>query len=260
MPSVDFSLEGRAALVTGGSKGIGRAIALAFAEYGADVAITARGVEALEAARADIEKTSGRRCLAVPADLSEDDQIRRLHERVAAELGGIDILVNNAAHGALAPLKSITYQDFEQVLRLNTWAAVYLAQRCLPHWQETGDGVIINISSNGGIKADPYIGAYSASKAAIGILSVQMAQEWGKHGVRANAICPGLTRTETADPMVRYFEQDGWSQNMLHKCAEPHEIAGLAVLLASRAGSYCQGELYTVDGGEIWRPTYELDL
>jgi len=260
MPSVDFSLAGKTALVTGGSKGIGKAIALAFAEYGADVAISARGREALEQARKEISSATGQRCVAVPADLSQDEQVRALHQQVVDELGGVDILVNNAAHGALAPLSAITREEFEASLRLNTWAALYLAQLCLAGWKEKHEGVIINISSNGGIKADPYIGAYSASKAAIGILSVQMAQEWGKFGVRSNAICPGLTRTETADPMVKFFEQDGWSQNMMHRCAEPHEIAGMAVLLASPAGSYCHGELFTVDGGEIWRPTYELDL
>lgn len=260
MPSVDFSLDGKTALVTGSSKGIGKAIALAYAEHGADVAITARGVEALEETRAEIAAQTGRRCLAVPADLSSDDDIRKLHAAVVAEFGAVDILVNNAGHGELAPLNQITWEQFESIIKLNTWSTVYLAQLCLPAWEEKGEGIVVNISSNGGIKADPYIGAYSASKAAINILTVQMAQEWGKRGVRANAICPGLTRTETAAPMVDYFAENNWSQNMMRRCAEPHEIAGMAVFLASSAGSYCQGEIYTVDGGEIWRPTYELDL
>jgi NAD(P)-dependent dehydrogenase (short-subunit alcohol dehydrogenase family) len=255
MPIVDFSLEGKVALVTGGSKGIGRAIALAFAEYGADVAITARGVKALEATRKEVEAT-GRRCIAVPADVYSDQDLKKLHETVRSELGDVDILVNNVGGAEPCGLAHLTYEHFERIMKTNTWAAIYLAQLCYPTMKEKGSGVVINISSNGGLKPDPFVGAYSASKAALNIVTGQMAQEWARDGIRSVCICPGLVRTEMATPLVDFFAKKGFPQNMLRKCAEPEDIAGMALLLASSAGAYCHGEIYTVDGGEMWRATY----
>ena len=255
MSVVDFSLEGKIALVTGGSKGIGRAIALAFAEHGADVAIAARGVRALEATRKEIEAT-GRRCVAVPTDVYLDQELQRLHETVRSELGDIDILVNNVGGAEPVGLADITYGQFERTIKTNTWAAIYLAQLCHPGMKGKGGGVVINVSSNGGLKPDPYIGGYSASKAALNIVTGQMAQEWAGDGIRSVCICPGLIRTELAAPLVEHFEKKGFPQNMLRMCGEPEHIAGLALLLASPAGAYCHGEIFVVDGGEMWRPTY----
>lgn len=255
MPIVDFSLEGKVALVTGGSKGIGRAITIAFAEHGADVAIAARGVDALQATRKDVEAT-GRRCVAVPADVYLDEELRKLHATVRSELGEVDILVNNVGHGEPMGLAHITYEHFERTIKTNTWAPIYLAQLCYPAMKEKGAGVIINVSSNGGLKPDPYVGGYSASKAALNIVSGQMAQEWARDGIRSVCICPGLVRTELAAPLVEHFEKKGFPQNMLRICGEPEHIAGMALLLASPAGAYCHGETFVVDGGEMWRATY----
>jgi NAD(P)-dependent dehydrogenase (short-subunit alcohol dehydrogenase family) len=255
MSIVDFSLEGKIALVTGGSKGIGRAIALAFAENGADLAITARGVPALEATQKEIEAT-GRRCVAVPADVSSDQELERLHQTVVSELGDIDILVNNVGGAEPVGLADLSYGQFEHTIRTNTWAAIHLAQLCHPAMKKKRSGVIINISSNGGLKPDPFLGGYSASKAALNIVTGQMAQEWAMDGIRSACICPGLIRTELAMPLVEHFEKKGFPQNMLRRCGEPEHIAGMALLLASPAGAYCHGEIFTVDGGEMWRPTY----
>ena len=255
MSIVSFSLEGKIALVTGGSKGIGRAIALAFAEHGADVAIAARGVEALEATCKEIQAT-GRRSVAVPADVSSDDDLEKLHRVVCSDLGDVDILVNNVGGAEPVGLAQVTYEQFERTMRTNTWAAIRLAQLCYPAMQKKKAGVVINISSNGGLKPDPYIGGYSASKAALNIVSGQMAQEWARDGIRSVCICPGLVRTEMAAPLVEHFEKKGFPQNMLRTCGEPEHIAGMAVLLASPAGAYCHGGIFVVDGGEMWRPTY----
>jgi NAD(P)-dependent dehydrogenase (short-subunit alcohol dehydrogenase family) len=255
MPVVDFSLEGKVALVTGGSKGIGRAIALAFAEHGADVAIAARGPQALETTRKEIEAT-GRRCVAVPTDVYLDQELQKLHETVRSELGDIDILVNNVGDAEPVGLAQVTYEQFEKVIKTNTWAAIYLAQLCHPGMKAKGGGVVINISSNGGLKPDPYLGGYSASKAALNIVTGQMAQEWAGDGIRSVCICPGLVRTELAAPLVDHFEKKGFPQNMLRMCGEPEHIAGLALLLASPSGAYCHGEIFVVDGGEMWRATY----
>ena len=242
-----ISLQGKTALITGGSKGIGRAIALAFAKAGARVAITARGNENLNSVKKEIE-TLGQDCLAVAADLSKDSEIQMAHETVVAELGGVDILVNNAGVGYMVALSDISYDQFNEVIRLNTWAGLYLSQLCYPEMKKKQQGVIINMASTGGIKPDVYAGAYSASKSALIILTKQIASEWGKDGVRCVAICPGLVRTEMTASLVAHREIHGFN-NLVNRAAEPHEIAGMALLLASDAGSYCQGAIYLMDGG-----------
>ena len=259
MTVADFSLKDQVALVTGGSKGIGRAIALAFAEHGADVAISARGQEALDATRKEIEST-GRRCVAVSTDLADDAAIRKLHETAVSELGVIDILVNNAGTSDVVGLHDMPYESFEQTLKVNTWAPILLAQLCFPAWRERGEGRIINIGSNGGLKPDPFIGAYSTSKAGLHIVTTQMAVEWSKYGIRANTVCPGLVRTEMAAPMVAILEAEGFTQNVLRRSADASELAGIVVLLASPAGSYCQGERFVIDGGEMFRATYDFTI
>jgi len=259
MTVADFSVKDQVALVTGGSKGIGRAIAMALAEHGADVVISARGQDALDIAKKEIEST-GRRCLAVAADLADDADIRRLHETAVSELGVIDILVNNAGIGEVFGLHDMPYESFERTLKVNTWAPLYLAQLCFPAWRERGEGRVVNIGSNGGMKPDPFVGAYSASKAGSHMLTMQMAQEWSRYGVRANSVCPGLTRTEMATPMVTILDSQGNPHNMLHRSAAASEIAAMVLLLASPAGSYCQGERYLVDGGELFRSTYEFSI
>ncbi len=247
MAHVNFSLTGKIAMITGGSKGIGRAIAIAYAGAGADVAITARGRGDLEATRTEIER-SGQRCLAVRADMSSDEDRKRLHETVTTELGEVDILVNNAGVGYFVALAELTYEQFNQVIKLNAWAGLHLSQLCYPAMKKKGKGVIINIASTAGIKPDIFVGAYSASKSALIMLTKQMACEWGHDGVRCVAICPGLVRTEMSADLVAHREKDGF-QNLVNRVGEPEEIAAMALMLAGPAGAYCQGAVYLVDGG-----------
>jgi len=242
-----FSLKGKIALITGGSKGIGRAIALMFAKAGADIAIAARGMEHLNKTKSDIENT-GQRCLAVSADILLDADINRLHETVTAELGAIDILVNNAGIAYIAALSDLTYDQFSQVVNINTWAAVRLSQLCYPEMKQKGKGVIINIASTAGLKPDIFAGAYSASKSALIMLTKQMACEWSTDGIRCVAICPGLVRTELSADLVAYREKHGF-QNLVNRAGEPEDVAGMALILASDAGAYCQGSVYIIDGG-----------
>ncbi|MBN1665336.1 MAG: SDR family oxidoreductase [Deltaproteobacteria bacterium] len=242
-----LSLKGKIALVTGGSQGIGRAVALAFAEAGADVAITARGKDNLNAVKTEIEKTGGR-CLAVPADLTSDHEIKRVHETVTAELGSPDILVNNAGMGYIVALSDLTYEQFHDTMTLNAWAGLHLAQLCYPAMKAKGKGVIINMASTGGLKPDIFAGAYSASKSALIMLTKQIASEWGMDGIRCVAICPGLVRTEMAAPLVAHREKHGF-QNLVNRVGEPDEVAALALFLAGDAASYCQGAVYLMDGG-----------
>jgi NAD(P)-dependent dehydrogenase (short-subunit alcohol dehydrogenase family) len=254
MTKNNSSLKGKIALVTGGSKGIGRAIALTFAEAGADVAIAAREMENLNAVKGEIEKTV-QRCVAISADLSLDKEVKRLHDTVLSELGNIDILVNNAGVGYMVALTDLTYQQFSETLKLNTWTAVYLSQLCYPGMKERGKGVIINIASTGGIKPDIFAGAYSASKSALIMFTKQMACEWGNDGIRCVAICPGLVRTDMSADLVAHREAHGF-QNLVNRVGEPDEIAGMALMLASDAGSYCQGAVYLIDGGSSVSSTW----
>jgi len=242
-----FSLKGKVALVTGGSKGIGRAIALTFANAGADVAIAARGMESLNITKSDIEKT-GQRCLAISTDMLIDKEIKRLYETVTTEFGTIDIVVNNAGVAHIAALSDLTHDQFSDVLNLNTWAAVRLSQLCYPEMKQKRKGVIINIASTGGLKPDIFAGAYSASKSALIMFTKQMACEWGHDGIRCVAICPGLVRTEMSADLVAYREKHGF-QNLVNRAGKPEEIAGIALMLASDASSYCQGAIYLIDGG-----------
>jgi NAD(P)-dependent dehydrogenase (short-subunit alcohol dehydrogenase family) len=250
MAIVDFSLEGKKALVTGGSKGIGRAIALAFAEHGADVAISARGAEQLDRTCKEIEER-GRRGLGLPADLSSPAEVERLHARVRDELGDLDVLVNNAGTAQGGLLSQLPREEFDRVMNVNLWAPIRLAQLCYPSMKERGGGVIVNISSNDGIRPSPFLGFYPHSKAALINVTQQMAVEWSSDGIRAVCIAPGLVRTEMAAPLVDYFEKEGKSINPLNMIAEPADIAGLALLLASPAGRFVTATTLVIDGGEL---------
>ena len=157
MPVVDRSLEGKVAIVTGGSKGIGRAIALAFAEHGADLAIAARGTEALERTRQEIE-TTGRKALAVQTDVGIDEDVQRLYRETISRFGGVDILVNNAAVGGAPSMGETTREQLLKVMSLNVWTPLHLSQLCRESMIQRGGGVIINIVSNEGIRPSTGIG------------------------------------------------------------------------------------------------------
>ncbi|MFQ5872727.1 MAG: SDR family NAD(P)-dependent oxidoreductase [Dehalococcoidia bacterium] len=250
MPVVDLSLEGKVAIVTGGSKGIGRAIALAFAEHGADVAIAARGAEALDRTRGEIAAT-GRRALAVQADMEDDEDVENLYRETVAQLGGVDILVNNAAVGGFPSLHETTQGQFFKVMKVNVWTPLNLSRLCRESMIERGGGVIINIVSNEGLRPSIGIGVYAPSKAALINMAQLMAKEWVRDGIRATCIAPGLIRTELAQRLVDAVESSGHYPSPQGRIGEAHEIAGMALLLASPAGSYTTGETYVVDGGEI---------
>ena len=197
--------------------------------------------------KSEIEQT-GQKCLALPADLSVDSEIKRVHDRVIAEFGAVDILVNNAGIGYFVALSDLTSQQFHEVMNLNAWAALHLAQLCYPDMKARGKGVIITMASTGGLKPDVFAGAYSASKSAMIMITKQIASEWGQDGIRCVAICPGLVRTEMAAPLVALREQLGF-KNLVNRAGEPEEVAALALFLASDAASFCQGALYLMDGG-----------
>jgi dehydrogenase/reductase SDR family protein 4 len=251
MSEVNFSLEGKVAIVTGGSKGIGRSIALAFAEHGAEVAIVARGAEALEATRRDIEAT-GRRCLALSANMAVETEWARIVDETVSTLGGVDILVYGAATAEnIGPIIKSTSKGWDAVMQLNLKGAFMVSRLCYPHMKKRGGGAVIHIASNECIRPSAGLGTYSISKGAMVTMMQVCAKEWARDKIRVNCIAPGLVRTELAEPLVKMVEQSGNYPNPLKRIGEPNEIAGIALYLASPAGAYATGQTFVVDGGEL---------
>ena len=251
MSTVDFSLEGKVALITGGSKGIGRSIALALAEHGAQVAIAARGREALEATSRDIEAV-GRRCLALSADMAEEKDWARIVDETVSAFGGVDVLVYGAATAEdYGPILEGTSDGWDLVMRVNLKGAFMVSKLCHPRMKERGGGAVIHITSNECIRPSFGLGAYSISKGAMVTMTQVCAKEWARDKVRVNCIAPGLVRTELADGLVKMVEKSGHYPNPLKRIGEPHEIAGIALYLASPAGAYATGQTFVVDGGEL---------
>jgi NAD(P)-dependent dehydrogenase (short-subunit alcohol dehydrogenase family) len=247
-----FDLTGRTALITGASRGIGRAIALGYAEAGADVALAARDVKALEEVRAEIEAL-GRRAVVIATDVMEAESIQAMVSTTIERLGSVDILVNNAGGSSyMGPFTSLRFKGWEKVMRLNVDSIVHACQAVGPHMLERGKGSIINVASVAALVATPELAPYGASKAAVLSLSKTLAVEWGHSGVRVNALCPGWTRT---DLNVDLWSDDQISTAMMERVplgrwADVSEMVGPALFLASDASSYLTGQALVVDGGQ----------
>lgn len=246
-----FSLSGRSALVTGGSRGIGRAIALALAEAGADVAIVSRGGEDLARTAQEIDEHDVRD-IAITGDVGRPADRERIAEEVAEALSGPDILVNNAAaKPTLGPLMECPEEVWDELMKVNVKAYFELTRAVVPRMRERGWGRIINVSSTTGLKARAGMGEYAVSKAAEIMLSRSFAVELGSDGITVNALVPVLTKTE--------FSQRQWedpeeverivSNQAIPRIGQPDDVAGAALLLASDAGSFITGSTLLVDGG-----------
>lgn len=247
-----FDLSGRVAVITGGGTGIGKATARLLAKRGADVAIAGRKPDVLDAAAQEISAETGKRCLAVPTDVRKPDQCVALMDRVAAELGRIDILISNAggAHGHVG-LSKMDLAKWDRDVQLNLSSAQYCAQAALPHLKRT-KGCIVNISSLAGMHGTQGVGAYSAAKAGLQMLTRVMAAEWGPLGIRVNCVAPGMTATEKAKEgwETRGYDAMAACQNFpLRRYGEMDEVAQAIVFFASDAASYITGESLAVGGG-----------
>ncbi|MDG2003143.1 MAG: SDR family NAD(P)-dependent oxidoreductase [Novosphingobium sp.] len=247
-----FDLTGRVAIVTGGGSGIGKATARMLAQRGAHIAIAGRRAEKLEIAAELIRKESGGRCLVVATDVRKPEQCLELMEKVAAEYGQIDILINNAggAHGHV-PLSKMDPSKWDRDVTLNLSAAQYCSQAARPHLKKTR-GCIVNVSSLAGMHGTQGVGAYSAAKAGLQMFTKVASAEWGPAGIRVNCIACGMIATEAA--------HDGWKKSgfdakgacqvfPLKRYGEMDEAAHAIIFMASDASSYITGETLAVGGG-----------
>jgi NAD(P)-dependent dehydrogenase (short-subunit alcohol dehydrogenase family) len=243
-----FRLDGRVAIVTGASSGLGVAFATGLAEAGADIAICARRVERLEETRGRVEAL-GRRCIAVPADVANPDDCNRVAAAAVEQLGRVDVLINNAGVGTAAPATREAPEDFRRVIDINLNGSYFMAQAAARSMDEGGS--IVNIGSVlGSTTAFLPQAAYASSKAAIIGLTRDLAQQWtGRKGIRVNALAPGFFESEMTEQYPEGYIEQMMFRVPAGRKGEAHELVAAAIFLASDASSYVTGALLPVDGG-----------
>lgn len=247
-----FDLTGKVAVVTGSTRGIGEAIVHRMAEQGAKVVVSSRKADACEKVAADINAKHEGAAIAVPCNISEKADLQRLVDTANETFGKIDILVCNAAvNPYFGPSKDISDEAFDKIMDVNVRSNHWLCHMVLPQMVEREDGTVIIVSSIGGLRGSPILGAYCLSKAADFQLARNLAVEFGEHNIRANCIAPGLIKTDFAralweDPDILKRSTAGAP---LKRIGLPDEIAGAAVFLASPAGAFMTGQSVVVDGG-----------
>ena len=246
-----FSLEGKVALITGSTKGIGKAIAHRMAEQGAKVVISSRNQDACEEVAAEL-RGQELEAIGVACNINYQEQLENLAKTASSEFGTVDILVCNAAlNPFFGPSQEIPDEAFDKVMHANIGSVHRLCKLVIPGMAEVGGGAVIIVSSIGGLKGTDALGAYSISKAADMQIARNLAVEWGPKNVRVNCIAPGLVRTDFARALWENPEiyEATVSKYPLRRIGEPDEIAGAAVLLASDAGSFTTGQTIVIDGG-----------
>ncbi|HEB31851.1 MAG TPA: SDR family oxidoreductase [Spirochaetes bacterium] len=271
MNGAGHRVDGKVAIVTGASRGIGKAVALALAEAGADVTVIARTKDQVEQTAEDISKM-GRKALAIPMDVSREDLVQSAVKRTVSELGRIDILSHNAAilifkpvaviPGARFPgldtaddMEAQTLAEWQRVMDVNLTSAFLLTQAVGPHMLKQKSGKVIIMSSNGAEQGQSLQTAYNTSKAGLCMFIRCLATEWGAYNINVNAISPGVINTEMVAPLISDPEtmKTILEATPLGRVGEPEEVAMLALFLASDASNYITGQTVTIDGGAIGR-------
>ncbi len=245
-----FSLEGKVAIVTGGSRGIGLTIAMEFAKAGADVVVASRKLEACEAAAAEIEKIGGR-ALAVAAHTGKIDQLENLVDKTLDRFGKIDILVNNAGTNPhFGATINIEKGAWDKTFDVNVDGVFSLTQIAFNKWMRDHGGVVINMASVAGLRPAPFTGAYCVTKAALIMLTQVLAAELGTYNIRVNAIAPGFIKTDMSKAV---WTSDLFKEHVktmpIPRVGETEDLVGAALYLASDASSFMTGETIVIDGG-----------
>ena len=246
-----FSLAGKVALVTGSSRGIGKAIIEQMANAGAKVVVTSRKADACEAVRAEFA-ARGQEAIAVPCNIGSKEELGKLVDTVMAKWGRVDILVCNAAtNPVFGPMADASDEAFDKIMLTNVKSVFWLANMVLPQMAARGDGAMIIISSIGALRGSSQLGLYATSKAAEAGMCRALACEWSPKNIRINCIAPGLIRTDFARALwedeTRRKAREALTP--LRRIGEPKDIGGIAVFLASEAGSYITGQMIVADGG-----------
>lgn len=249
-----FDLTGRVAIVTGGSRGIGEAIAMALAEAGAKVALSSRKIEGLNAVKEKIEAAGGE-AICIPAHMGKTESLQGIVDGTLEAFGTVDVLVNNAATNPIfGPMMETADEGaWDKIMDVNVKGVFFLTKAVVKVMLEKGKGSIINVSSEAAVKPTPFLGIYSISKAAVDMVTKSFALELGGQGIRVNGIAPGLVKT--------HFSQALWSNDMIKQAAEskiprgsmglPEEMGSIALFLASDASSFINGQTVIADGGAI---------
>jgi NAD(P)-dependent dehydrogenase (short-subunit alcohol dehydrogenase family) len=250
MSYTGLELNGKTAIVIGGTSGIGRAIAHGLAQAGADVVCTSRRIEQVEAAAAEIEEL-GRRTIRVASDVSDRDSLQNLLSESINAFGKVDILINSAGRTKRAPTLDFTEEDWNDILETNLTGTLRACQIFGRHFIENGYGRVVNIASLSTFVSLFEVAAYSASKAAVASLTKSLAIEWAKHGVNVNAIAPGVFKTDLNRQLLESTERgrEFQTRTPMGRFGKVEELAGAAIFLSSDAASFVTGEVLVVDGG-----------
>tara|TARA_R110002167_G_scaffold170204_5_gene368155 strand:- start:333 stop:1097 length:765 start_codon:yes stop_codon:yes gene_type:complete len=246
-----FDLTGKVAVVTGSTKGIGKAIARGLAEHGARVVISSRKADAVEAVVAEM-KADGLDAIGIPCNISDLDQVKMLIAETRKAWGQVDVLVANAAvNPYYGSALDIPESAFDKIMDVNIKSNLWLCREVIPEMRERRDGAIMIVSSIGGVRGNPVIGAYCISKAADMQMVRNLAIEFGKDNIRVNCIAPGLVKTDFARALYENPEVAARKTEAtpLRRLGEPEDLAGIAVYLAARAGSWTTGQTFCIDGG-----------
>ena len=257
---MELGLEGKIAIVTGGSKGIGRSTALALAREGADVSICARGMEDLEDAAAEIRAATGRRVIAVRADMGDPGDIANLVSATVAELGGVDILVNNAVNSTAAPFMELADEDWYNHINVKVMGYVRCSREVIPHMRERGGGRIINIGGMAARSANSLTNSNGVTNSAVSNIAKNLSDQVAADGILVNCIHPGTTRTPRQTMMLERQARDASvsmeeaerravAQIPIGRMVEPEDIADLVLFLVSGRAGAITGQTIAVEGG-----------
>lgn len=246
-----FHLEGQTALVTGAGRGIGKALAIGLAESGSNVVLVSRTMKEIEETATMINEQTGRKALALCADVTSKEQLEKTFQQAISEMGRIHILVNNAGMNIRTPALEVTEEQWETIMQTNLKSAFFASQLAGQHMKQYGDGKIINISSVGGHTALRTGVVYGSTKAALIHMTKVLALEWGKYGIRVNSVGPWYFRTPLTEKLLDdpQYLQEIISRTPLGRVGELQEVVGPVVFLASEAAGYITGQTLLVDGG-----------